>query len=640
MKVPSDLASDRFPETDSAPTTQTLASWYAPGLSDELGDRLLMFDNSSAPSLELLRFRRVLTSAPGFETALRRRVEQLSNFRHPTFATVRAVEHLGGGDGLALLSNYTPGKRLSEILHNARGPAFATALIQQLAPALASLRQHGDGTGHGALDVNRIIVTPEGRLMIGEHVLAWAVERLQLRPGLLRSELGIAVPPRSGPDLRLDIRIDYYQLGLIALSLLLGRSLRPDEPLEEVGSLLRQVAQSADRESPLLFRRLRVWLESALQLNGQMFRSPAEAHDRVEELTEKAASHRALRAQPVRALPSPAAETVRAVSPNPSTPDPIAIGMSAAPPADAIESNELPLRSEASDTNVTTSASSPADAPDRNLEPPENAELPRDGWHGAAVLKVPKGGRRAVQSLVAALALCVMGEGFVIATLVQKRSATLPPPILLETLSPGADVVVDGRVAGTTPVQLNLGTETRSIRVVESRPKPPDVAAPVPEPPASPSPMTDVRKAAVPAAAPQRFGGIRLVSPIELEVFDGDARLGSSATGIVSARAGRRELDLVNTGLGYRVRRVVDVRGGQVVPLEVSLPNGRLSINATPWAEVWIDGKSVGETPLGNLSVPLGEHEIVFRHPQFGELRRTAIVRLDVVTRVTANLQR
>jgi PEGA domain-containing protein len=85
---------------------------------------------------------------------------------------------------------------------------------------------------------------------------------------------------------------------------------------------------------------------------------------------------------------------------------------------------------------------------------------------------------------------------------------------------------------------------------------------------------------------------------------------------------------------------VVDVRGGQVVPLEVSLPNGRLSINATPWAEVWIDGKSVGETPLGNLSVPLGEHEIVFRHPQFGELRRTAIVRLDVVTRVTANLQR
>jgi serine/threonine-protein kinase len=72
----------------------------------------------------------------------------------------------------------------------------------------------------------------------------------------------------------------------------------------------------------------------------------------------------------------------------------------------------------------------------------------------------------------------------------------------------------------------------------------------------------------------------------------------------------------------------------------VSPPNGRLSINALPWAEVWIDGKSVGETPLANLSVPLGEHEIIFRHPQLGEQRQTALVRQNGVTRVSANLQR
>jgi hypothetical protein len=59
-----------------------------------------------------------------------------------------------------------------------------------------------------------------------------------------------------------------------------------------------------------------------------------------------------------------------------------------------------------------------------------------------------------------------------------------------------------------------------------------------------------------------------------------------------------------------------------------------------PWAEVWIGGKLVGETPLGNLSVPLGDHEIVFRHPQLGEQRQTATVRLDGVTRVSAVLQR
>jgi hypothetical protein len=98
---------------------------------------------------------------------------------------------------------------------------------------------------------------------------------------------------------------------------------------------------------------------------------------------------------------------------------------------------------------------------------------------------------------------------------------------------------------------------------------------------------------------PQRFGGIRLSSPIELEVFEGDRRLGSSATGIVSAPAGRHELDLVNSVLGFRSRRLVDIKGGQVVSMAVVPPNGRISINALPWAEVLIDGKLVGETPIG-----------------------------------------
>jgi hypothetical protein len=55
---------------------------------------------------------------------------------------------------------------------------------------------------------------------------------------------------------------------------------------------------------------------------------------------------------------------------------------------------------------------------------------------------------------------------------------------------------------------------------------------------------------------------------------------------------------------------------------------------------VLIDGKVVGETPIGNLSLPLGNHEITFRHPKFAELRQTALVRSDTITRVSVNLQR
>ena len=44
-----------------------LESWYTQGFSDGLGDRLLMFDNTDAPSWELLRLRKEFSAAPGFE---------------------------------------------------------------------------------------------------------------------------------------------------------------------------------------------------------------------------------------------------------------------------------------------------------------------------------------------------------------------------------------------------------------------------------------------------------------------------------------------------------------------------------------------------------------------------------------------
>jgi hypothetical protein len=48
----------------------------------------------------------------------------------------------------------------------------------------------------------------------------------------------------------------------------------------------------------------------------------------------------------------------------------------------------------------------------------------------------------------------------------------------------------------------------------------------------------------------------------------------------------------------------------------------------------------MGETPLANLEIPIGEHEIVFRHPDFGERRQTIIVRADAVARASTTFDR
>jgi hypothetical protein len=64
-----------------------------------------------------------------------------------------------------------------------------------------------------------------------------------------------------------------------------------------------------------------------------------------------------------------------------------------------------------------------------------------------------------------------------------------------------------------------------------------------------------------------------------------------------------------------------------------------VSINAVPWAEVTIDGTRVGETPLGNLPQTLGPHEIVFRHPQFGERRVNTVVTMKEANRISVDMR-
>ena len=66
---------------------------------------------------------------------------------------------------------------------------------------------------------------------------------------------------------------------------------------------------------------------------------------------------------------------------------------------------------------------------------------------------------------------------------------------------------------------------------------------------------------------------------------------------------------------------------------------GQVYVNARPWADVWIDGRLVGTTPLSAVSVPTGTHEIIWRHPEFGERRQTVVVSADVPTRLGVDLR-
>jgi hypothetical protein len=114
--------------------------------------------------------------------------------------------------------------------------------------------------------------------------------------------------------------------------------------------------------------------------------------------------------------------------------------------------------------------------------------------------------------------------------------------------------------------------------------------------------------------------------PTDVQVFENGRLIGSSDFERIMLPIGRHDLELVNEPLGYRERRAVQIAAGLTSTIRLELPRGSMAINAIPWAEVFVDGARVGETPIGTITVPIGPHEVLFRHPELGERRLSVTV--------------
>jgi hypothetical protein len=135
-------------------------------------------------------------------------------------------------------------------------------------------------------------------------------------------------------------------------------------------------------------------------------------------------------------------------------------------------------------------------------------------------------------------------------------------------------------------------------------------------------------------------GWVSVSAPVDVQIFENKQLLGTSQSDRLMVSAGRHDLEIVNQALGYRATKTVQVPAGKVAAVKVEWPNGTIAVNAVPWAEVWIDGERVGDTPIGNHSLPIGPHEIVFRHPELGELRHATTVTANAPARVSVDMRK
>lgn len=424
---------------------------------DGFGQRTRHAGAAGGPAVEVLRLRPSFATVPSFEFALRERAGRLAGFRHPSFVKVRGIERSSGDEPLlTVVSDASPGLRLSGVLAGAQARRVpldiyaALCLIRQLVSGVAMLHEGVRDVAHGALAPERLFVAPQARLLIAEPVLGAAIEQLRLPCERYWRELRVAVPAGTARP-RFDGRTDVMQIGVVALSLVLGRPLRDDEFPLRIGELVSSVWAVSPRGGfEPLPHGLRGWLARALQLDPhRAFASPQDARAELDavlgdsELVSSPASLDAFlaryRASDTHAPPVISSAPLR----QPAAPEPLSLAESALSPS--------PARPIALAT-PTAAAAVPARP---------RAQAPGSGGRDRST--------RWRQVAVALAMLAVLGAGV---TLIADRwwrgggKVAALGTLELSTRPAMVDAFIDGTRRGSTPlvVPLDAGTHTVELR--------------------------------------------------------------------------------------------------------------------------------------------------------------------------------
>jgi hypothetical protein len=214
------------------------------------------------------------------------------------------------------------------------------------------------------------------------------------------------------------------------------------------------------------------------------------------------------------------------------------------------------------------------------------------------------------------------------------KSGPMPGQLQVRTEPAGARVTVDGVARGASPVTVGDLTPGPHVVVLDSDGQSSKQTVTI-EAGATASLVVQLTPQGVPLS-----GWISVSAPSAVQLYEDGRLLGSSETDQLMVAAGPHQLNIVNNTLGYHSTRNVTVAAGKVSSIKLDFPKGTLAVNATPWAEVWIDGDKIGETPIGNLPVVIGSHEVVFRHPDLGEQRHLVTVTATAPAKLSVDMRK
>jgi hypothetical protein len=191
------------------------------------------------------------------------------------------------------------------------------------------------------------------------------------------------------------------------------------------------------------------------------------------------------------------------------------------------------------------------------------------------------------------------------------------PADLENPSAPGSEGVDSNPIeeddAPTTP-------ETAAARVLDRQ-----VAALDPPPPVQPSTTT--------LPAPPAYGFLLVVAEPWAEVTINGEKVGETPMGRIRLSAGEHTISLLNENFAGLITDRVSIPADETVTRKYSFnESGYLQVVVQPWADVFVDGRPVGQTPLQKVRIPVGRHSVTLRHPQLGEKTAEVDIKLEQTT--------
>jgi hypothetical protein len=574
---------------------------------DGFGTRALGFDPDAGDPVEILSFAPELVQAPEFAIAVDERVARLARVRHTSYARPRHLDRRAD-DALRLYSDHIPGWRLADVLRIMEREDITLdigavlALMRQLIPAVGLFSRHQRDAAIGTVGVERLILTPQGRLVLAEYVLAPGLEKLHLSRETLWRDYRVVLPHAASPS-RIPPAADVIGMGLVAVSLLLGRLLRDDEYLVSLGELFASLTETSGGVSRKVTAGLCGWISGALQFDEKTaFQSPQDAQRAFEEMLAKERAYVTTSAQ----LDVFVAHFEKLVGPPASA--------RKEPEPSYAEASAAPVRQEAPPSYGEASVVAAQYEPEPSYAEPISvaAREPELSYVGATAMKQPAGTLGSVGSVTpyttpapdasaSAAAIAAASAAFSTGPF---AAAAAPAPAPLWT--PVAEVTPESTVESTGGRGRIKSGGTRWAKPVL-----PALAA-----------LAIVEAAiigwlvtrdAAPASLAQ--GELMVQSrPVAARVFiDGEERgvtpfSAELAPGshILEVRVGRSEPRVIPVVIR------AGVQSGLYVELQSVSVVGALDVRSDPpKARVTIDGQYRGETPLMLRDLPPGDHEVL-----------------------------